>query len=115
MSKVMLRLAALMVMIACVTGAKAQKTTLTWTEYDRLKREHQLPSSFDILLPEQKAADSKVKPAGKPKGGGGGFNNCNCWIQPDSSYTLAMTPNDDGSSGLITIPFQFDLYSDLYT
>ena len=34
--------------------------------------------------------------------------------QPDNTYTLAMQPNDDGSSSLINLPFQFDLYGDLY-
>ena len=28
-------------------------------------------------------------------------SSCNCYIQPDASYTLAMQPNDDGSSAYI--------------
>ena len=35
---------------------------------------------------------------------------CDCWIDPDGTYTLAMTPNDDGSSNLINLPFSFCLY-----
>lgn len=114
--QMMMRRTALVLSIGLGLLASAQKVTLTATEYDRLKRERRLPASFDVLMPERPAAATKVKPpVGAKKGGGGGFNNCDCWIQPDSSYTLAMTPNDDWSSSLITIPFQFNLYGDLYT
>ena len=47
-----------------------------------------------------------------PKGGGN--SGCDCWIQPDATYTLAMAPNDDGSSAGIFLPFIFNLYGDLY-
>lgn len=40
---------------------------------------------------------------------------CACWIEPDSTYTLALAPNDDGSSPLINLPFTFSLYGDQYT
>ncbi|MBK8583545.1 MAG: hypothetical protein IPL86_17595 [Flavobacteriales bacterium] len=40
---------------------------------------------------------------------------CACWIEPDSTYTIAMPPNDDGSSELITLPFTFSLYGEQYT
>ena len=42
--------------------------------------------------------------------GGGPNVNCGC-IQPlDGSYTLAMAPNDDGSTGLIPLQFPFCFY-----
>ena len=41
-------------------------------------------------------------------------SSCNCYIQPDASYTLAMQPNDDGSSAYIPIPFGFNLYGNVY-
>lgn len=50
-----------------------------------------------------------VKPASYNKA-----NACDCYIAPDSTYTLAMPPNDDGSSGLIPIPFTFNLYGQAY-
>lgn len=50
-----------------------------------------------------------VKPATYNKA-----NACDCYITPDSSYTLAMQPNDDGSSALIPIPFTFNLYGQAY-
>ena len=40
---------------------------------------------------------------------------CACWIEPDNTYTLALDPNDDGSSSLITLPFTFSLYGVEYT
>ena len=51
-----------------------------------------------------------VKPASYNKA-----NACDCYIAPDSTYTLAMQPNDDGSTGLIPIPFTFNLYGQAYT
>ena len=39
---------------------------------------------------------------------------CDCYVEPDPSYTLAMAPNDDGSSALITIPFDFCMYGQVY-
>lgn len=40
---------------------------------------------------------------------------CACWIEPDSSYILALGPNDDGSSNMIPLPFTFSLYGEEYT
>ncbi len=56
---------------------------------------------------------NKVVPHGTLRGGGG--NVCECWIPPDGSWTLAMAPNDDGSSAQIFLPFAFNLYGDQYT
>jgi gliding motility-associated-like protein len=39
---------------------------------------------------------------------------CGCYKTPDGTYTLAMAPNDDGSTGLIAIPFNFCLYGTNY-
>ena len=52
---------------------------------------------------------ASVKPASYNKA-----NACDCYIEPDSSYTLAMQPNDDGSTGFIPIPFDFNLYGQTY-
>lgn len=40
--------------------------------------------------------------------------SCNCYVEPDGTYTLALAPNDDGSSSLITIPFNFSFYGQSY-
>ena len=39
---------------------------------------------------------------------------CNCMIPLDSTFTLAMLPNDDNSSGIINLPFTFDFYGNSY-
>ncbi|MEY5001924.1 MAG: hypothetical protein RLZZ211_1960 [Bacteroidota bacterium] len=52
---------------------------------------------------------ASVKPASYNKA-----NACDCYIEPDSTYTLAMQPNDDGSTGNIPIPFTFNLYGQAY-
>ena len=111
----MLRLAVLGTVWMLALVCFAQRVQLTPEQYDGMKRSGNLPAEFDLLQPAKSPEQVGAKPAGTPKGGGGGFNNCDCWIQPDASYTLAMGPNDDFSSGLISLLFQFNLYGDLYS
>ena len=58
--------------------------------------------------------DYKPKPSGGSNSGGA-KSICDCYVEPDASYTLAMGPNDDGSTGLINIPFNFCFYGQTYT
>jgi len=105
------------------TGAKGQGVNLSVDEYQRMKAEGRLPAEYHVAYTTLPAAGlkdglgSKPKPAkgGQPKGGGETNGFCNCWIAPDDEYTLAMSPNDDGSSSLIALPFSFNLYGDQYT
>jgi hypothetical protein len=39
---------------------------------------------------------------------------CDCMIPLDSTFTLAMIPNDDYSSSAISLPFSFNFYGNLY-
>ena len=119
MKKSMIERGGLLAMgMLCMLGVSAQKVSLTVEQYQQLKQQGRLPASYDLLMPQQPAPAKVSSKApvqhGTLKGGGGG-NTCDCWIEPDGTYTLAMGPNDDFSSGLITIPFQFNLYGDLYT
>ncbi len=41
--------------------------------------------------------------------------DCDCYVQPDGTYTLALQPNDDGSSSLINLPFTYSFYGQNYT
>lgn len=41
-------------------------------------------------------------------------DGCDCYVEPDGTYTLALQPNDDGSSNLINIPFDFCFYGQTY-
>ncbi len=97
--------------VALLTNA--QGVQLTIAQYEDMKAAGTLPSQFHVeysTIPQ-----GHVKPSvGHAKGGGNFNGTCNCWIEPDTSYTVAMPPNDDGSTGLFTLPFQFNLYGDLY-
>jgi len=42
-------------------------------------------------------------------------SGCGCYQAPDATYTLAMAPNDDGSTASIAIPFSFCLYGTTFT
>jgi hypothetical protein len=84
-----------------------------------MKATSSLPEQYHVTWPAQPPITPAItkdpkRRIGVPKGGGVN-GDCNCWIEPDATYTLAMSPNDDLSSGVITIPFQFNLYGDLYT
>ncbi len=41
-------------------------------------------------------------------------SDCDCYVTPDATYSLALAPNDDGSSGLINLPFSFNFYGTTY-
>jgi gliding motility-associated-like protein len=97
----------------------AQLVQLTPAQYAQMKATSSLPEQYHVTWPAQPPITPAItkdpkRRIGVPKGGGVN-GDCNCWIEPDATYTLAMGPNDDLSSGVITIPFQFNLYGDLYT
>jgi hypothetical protein len=77
--------------------------------YQQLKASGQLGTVNSEANPSIQLPVASVKPASYTKA-----NACNCYIEPDSTYTLAMAPNDDGSSSLIPIPFTFNLYGQSY-
>jgi gliding motility-associated-like protein len=118
MTKTLIRILGGMAMAILAFHANAQGVSLSLEEYNTRKVAGTLPAEFHVeytTLPvAPQPLESKGKPShgGQPKGGGNGL--CNCWIEPDANYTLAMVPNDDQSSGLITLPFSFNLYGDLY-
>lgn len=97
------------------------KVLVNSPQYDSLKTLNIL--EFYEVMPDKSAhmqwnasgvtyqPKSKKKGTGiKPKASG-----CNCYIEPDATYTLAMGPNDDGSSSVITLPFDFCFYGDTVT
>ncbi|MBL7962700.1 MAG: gliding motility-associated C-terminal domain-containing protein [Flavobacteriales bacterium] len=99
---------------AALTGLAQEKQLLTPSQYQQMKESGSLPSLFQVAHPAQSPVKPKVhKSPGVLKGGGN--SDCDCWIEPDASYTLAMAPNDDGSSPPIVLPFIFNLYSELYS
>ncbi len=102
---------ALATLAVCLSAcsAMAQSVELTPEEYDQLKAAGALPAEFHVTFPTLPPPKVQAGPAGERAGG-----SCNCWIEPDSTYTLAMQPNDDWSSSAINLPFHFNLYGDLY-
>lgn len=103
----------------------AQNTRLTPEEYHARKLAGTLPSEFSAMqaiLPSDGRSEKKAqKPTiGVPKGGGGN-GVCNCWIEPDNSYTtqsswpLGSNNFDDGAAGPFALPFTFNLYGETYT
>ena len=91
-----------------------QEVVIGSPQYEKLKLEGKLAGHVMKLeessFSPAEGSHYKVKPtSGPPKSGA-----CDCYVEPDASYTLAMAPNDDGSSALITIPFNFNFYGQSY-
>jgi len=80
--------------------------------YQAAKLSGTLPPGAMPLTPP---AETDLIPPGGDEERGGGTNECNCWIEPDATYTLAMAPNDDGSTGVIPLGFTYNLYGNDYT
>jgi len=71
--------------------------------------------------PSKPVANTAIHPKGNGMAkGGGNVNSCECWVEPDQSYTTAVwatgTPIlDDQSTAAIPLPFGFYLYGTTYT
>ncbi len=116
------RVIACLFLILTGTGVWAQNEIMDMTpeRYRELKQAGQLPPKFhwggSMAAPvvKPKPAPDPGKPAKPGVQKGGNVNACNCWLAPDGSYSLAMPPNDDGSSAQIVLPFQYNLYGQLF-
>ncbi|MFM6934255.1 MAG: nidogen-like domain-containing protein [Flavobacteriales bacterium] len=80
--------------------------------YQQLKASGQL--GHVTTIPNKTISNSGGKPTFKPHPTQKS-NACDCYLDPDSTYILAMQPNDDGSTGIIPIPFNFNLYGQTFT
>lgn len=90
--------------------AMQAQTLFDALSYDALKQQGQLPSDAAIIDLVH------LKRAAPPQGSkGGGADECNCWFEPDSSYTDTIGPSDDGSSAELQLPFDFILFGDTFT
>lgn len=97
--------------MACLAFSAQAQTVLSPTEYQNLKAHEQLPPG-PIIISGDPGTGDPVSSALLERGGGG---LCDCWIAPDNSYSQAMSPNDDMSSDIISLPFTFNLFGDAYT
>jgi hypothetical protein len=100
---------ALVVPTSLLVGSLFGQNVLTAAEYDALKTQGALPE-HPVLVADPQTHSFKPH-LGQAKDGG----PCGCWVTPDSTYTLAMAPNDDLYSDLIALPFTFSLFGDTYT
>ena len=83
--------------------------TVTQVEYQEMKQ-------AGLIDPNAQYSFSDVSFPSNIKYNGGIEKNgtCDCIVPLDSTFSLAMSPNDDGSSGLINLPFTFDFYGNQY-
>lgn len=115
-----------LLIIVTIISAKAQNSLpkTNSTAYEELKHKGLLPSdivisnthTFTPSLEDFKklGITHQMHQPGNPPTPASS-SNCSCYTSPDNTYTLAMTPNDDFSTGLLTIPFTFCLYGTNYT
>ncbi len=92
-------------------------TVIDSKEYEQMKQENKIPPGLQIF---NSKSFSPTLDDFKRLGGGGGVHTlsssgCSCYIAPDNTYTLAMAPNDDGSTSSLNIPFNFCLYGTNFT
>jgi gliding motility-associated-like protein len=106
----------LILLTAALAGNSFAQTTETHyfnsADYAVLKAKGELPAGNVIELgdPIKGTPTVSVETESAPMRAA----SCGCYITPDASYTLAMGPNDDLSTGLIALPFTFCLYGTNY-
>src|SRR5687768_2740921 len=87
------------------------QTTITDTAYNNLKLNGELNPSIQYhIVNTNSSVVHHQTLVGTPKA-----TNCACYTPHDATWTLAMAPNDDGSTANIPIPFNFCLYGSNYT
>lgn len=105
------------VVAAMLMECAAQERVHDQASYDAWKA-----ATYGVPLTTAPAtAPTRATPPAVAKGGGG---VCDCWIQPDGSYTTidnntqwnanGWNNADDGSYGPIALPFSFDMYGQLW-
>lgn len=106
----MKKLIYLCVMVAGTSFAQKNNTiNISTKAYDELKTNNQLDINA-IYRFEENNAVNPVKPENNQEKNA----LCGCMITLDNTFTLAMNPNDDFSTGFISLPFSFDFYGTTY-
>jgi len=92
-------------------GASAQQNViyLTSQEYQNLKQNNQLTPEAEYLFTDFQNASGTHYTKSPNRSG-----VCDCLVQLDSTFLLAMAPNDDYFSNLMGLPFSFDFYGTQY-
>jgi len=91
-------------------GAFFAQVVIDSPEYHQMKASGQLaPATLTIPNPAIAGPPAGVQPNATTKA-----NSCDCYVEPDATYTLAIQPNDDGYSDTIPIPFNFCMYGQTF-
>ncbi len=105
----MKRLILFISLTSCV--AYSQTTLIILQEtYNQMKAAGALDPSVTYQLTSN-TSNPVVHYSGSPEKNG----VCDCMVPLDSTFLLAMPPNDDFFSNLITLPFTFDFYGNNYS
>jgi gliding motility-associated-like protein len=116
----------LLLVIAFVASVSAQKKVIAGShEYDQLKKSGQLNQSLVVYPKDNKLVvpQHMRRTPLQPNQTMSQHAQCNCMLPRDTSwsivpFTIGTAPeyrNDDGSSPLITLPFNFNFYGTVYT
>jgi gliding motility-associated-like protein len=108
------RILTLVLLFTAATVFGQQKIDVSDSNYDQLKAQGQL-EGLQVVASSKAGVDAGDIIVTPTMAGGGGQSLCDCWLDPDDTYTLAMAPNDDGSSAQISMDFDFCLYGEDYS
>jgi gliding motility-associated-like protein len=96
--------------------AQTKSVKVDSKEYEQMKKNGQIDQDVKLISPNTFAPSIEdLKKFGEVHKMGGASASCSCYITPDATYSVAMAPNDDGSTGLLNIPFNFCLYGNNYS
>lgn len=101
--------AILLCMIGLITlSVNSQSIQVDSKEYESLKSQGLI--SNQTLINTVQSASTGIRYTGKSEKSG----VCDCLIPLDTTFTLAMLPNDDEFSNVIVLPFNFSFYGTIY-
>lgn len=98
----------LLALISSVSYAQ-QTVQLSIADYQNLKASGNLDPSANYVFTDPSIPQNVHYSMGSEKN-----DVCDCMVPLDSTFTLAMMPNDDESSPQIMLPFTFDFYGTTY-
>lgn len=81
--------------------------SISESQYQTLKSNGGISPNSNYTIQSNSTPSSSTQPSTRAANNTTG---CGCYTEPDASYTLAMTPNDDLSTSLLTLPFNFCFY-----
>jgi hypothetical protein len=91
-----------------VFAQSTSTVSVTSAQYNVLKQTGTLdPSKKYVLTDALPVPAAPVKYSGETRTPS---TICSCMVPLDSTFSIAMVPNDDGSTSLINLPFNFDFY-----